>query len=109
MTKNVSSFSNASINYNMKTVLNFILFIFDKNTVLVGVGFQQRAKCIGVFDSEQHHADNQRLTSKYRESDSKTHGAVIILYIDQWEPSALCSSRGALMSYNDRSCAVPLH
>ncbi len=26
------------------------------------------------------------------------------------EPSVLCSSRGALMSYNDRSaCAVPLH
>ncbi len=32
------------------------------------------------------------------------------LYIDQWEPSVLCSSRGALMSYSDRSaCAVALH
>ncbi len=30
--------------------------------------------------------------------------------IDQWDPSALCSSLGALMLYNDRSaCAVPLH
>ncbi len=30
--------------------------------------------------------------------------------IDQWKPSALCSSLGALMSYSDRSgCAVPLH
>ncbi len=41
----------------------------------------------------------------------EARGAVIRLYIDQWEPSALCSSRGALItSYNDRSaCAVPLH
>ncbi len=32
------------------------------------------------------------------------------LYIDQWEPSVICSYRGALMSYSDRSaCAVPLH
>ncbi len=29
---------------------------------------------------------------------------------DQWEPSALCSSLAALMSYSDRSaCAVPPH
>ncbi len=32
------------------------------------------------------------------------------LYIDQWEPTVLWSSHGALMSYNDRSaCAVLLH
>ncbi len=38
---------------------------------------------IGVFNLEQHHADDQSMTSKYR---------------------------GALMSYNDRSaCTVPLH
>ncbi len=29
------------------------------------------AKCIDVFDLKQHRADDQRMTSKYRESDSK--------------------------------------
>ncbi len=33
-----------------------------------------------VLDLEQHRADDQRMTSKYRESDSKECGADIILY-----------------------------
>ncbi len=50
-------------------------------------------------DLKQHRADDQRMTSKYRESDLKARRA-----------SVLCSSRGDLMSYNDRSAwAVPLH
>ncbi len=39
-----------------------------------------------VFDLEQHRVDDQCMSSKYHESDSK-HAA----------PSVLCSSRGALM------------
>ncbi len=56
-----------------------------------------------VFDLEQHRADDQRMTSKYRESDSKACGAVIIYRSE----GAVCS-RGALMSYNDRSACAAL-
>ncbi len=38
------------------------------------------AKCIGVFDLEQHRADDQRMTSKYCESDSKACGAIDMHY-----------------------------
>ncbi len=32
-----------------------------------------------VFDLEQQHVDDQRMTSKYCESDSKARGAIIII------------------------------
>ncbi len=49
-----------------------------------------------MFDLEQHHTDDQRMTSKYSESDSKARGDVRSVGA---EPSVLCRSHGASMSY----------
>ncbi len=72
-----------------------------------------RGRNICVLDLEKQLTDDQRMTSKYRESDSKACRSRHY-NIDQWalccSQSALCCSRGALMSHSDCSaCAVPLH